>query len=210
MSKDKHLIDSSLPVQIAEILLHRIFTGEFKQGQRLIEADIASELQVSHAPVREAFYILQKDNILERLPRRGVSIRTIDNHELNNYVEILALLLTKAIRDSEKKWNANLHDEFVHRVQKTEELCKEKNILEYVVSTEKLLVLFLEVANNVASIRFFNQIAMITKVAAQTKWTIEKIENYQQLLKDFYQAIYELDFTSAIEAMENAISTAFK
>jgi DNA-binding GntR family transcriptional regulator len=187
MSKDKHLIDSSLPVQIAEILLHRIFTGEFKQGQRLIEADIASELQVSHAPVREAF-----------------------NHELNNYVEILALLLTKAIRDSEKKWNANLHDEFVHRVQKTEELCKEKNILEYVVSTEKLLVLFLEVANNVASIRFFNQIAMITKVAAQTKWTIEKIENYQQLLKDFYQAIYELDFTSAIEAMENAISTAFK
>jgi hypothetical protein len=51
---------------------------------------------------------------------------------------------------------------------------------------------------------------MITKVAAQTKWTIEKIENYQQLLKDFYQAIYELDFTSAIEAMENAISTAFK
>lgn len=46
--------------QIAEQLLFRIFSGQYEQGQRLIESEIAKELQVSHAPVREALYLLQK------------------------------------------------------------------------------------------------------------------------------------------------------
>jgi DNA-binding GntR family transcriptional regulator len=208
MPKD-NVIKLPLPIQIAEIILHRIFSGEFVQGQRLIESEIAKELQVSHAPVREAFYILQKDNILERLPRRGVIVRTINDDELKDYVEILVILLRKAIEDCEKQWNADVHDEFERRVLKLQKQYDEKNISEYIVSAEHFLKLFFEVSKNLASIRFYSQIAMITKVAAQTKWTIEKINQYHKLLMRFIEAVNELNFPLAVEKITLATFASF-
>jgi len=208
MSKD-NVIKLPLPIQIAEIILHRIFSGELVQGERLIESDIAKELQVSHAPVREAFYILQKDNILERLPRRGVIIRTINDDELNDYVEILVVLLRKAVQDCEKKWNADVHDEFECRVLKLQNHYVEKNTSEYITSAEHFLKLFFEVSKNLASIRFYSQIAMITKVAAQTKWTIDKTYQYHKLLMHFIEAVNELNFSLAVEKITIATFASF-
>ncbi|MGJ9458359.1 GntR family transcriptional regulator [Oceanobacillus sp. CF4.6] len=204
-----NLIDKPLPIQIAELLLYRIFSGELVQGQRLIESEIAKELQVSHAPVREAFYILQKDNILERLPRRGVSVRTISDDELNDYIEILVILLRKAVKDCENEWNADVHDEFEKRLNLVEKHHKEMRIIDYIASTEDFLKLFFEVSNNTASVRFYSQIAMITKVAAQTKWTPEKINNYHTLLSKFIKAIKELNFSLAIEEITDTTFSSF-
>lgn len=208
MPKD-NVIKKPLPIQIAEIILHRIFSGEYVQGQRLIESEIAKELQVSHAPVREAFYILQKDNILERLPRRGVVVRTINDDELNDYVEMLVILLRKAVQDCEKQWNADVHDEFERRVLELQKQYEEKNTSEYVVCAEHFLKLFFEVSKNLASIRFYSQTAMITKVAAQTKWTMEKTNHYHQLLSAFIEAVNELNFPLAIEEITVATFASF-
>ncbi|WP_249870814.1 GntR family transcriptional regulator [Oceanobacillus saliphilus] len=208
MTKE-HVIDKPLPIQVAELLLYRIFSGELVQGQRLIESEIAKELQVSHAPVREAFYILQKDNILERLPRRGVTVRTISDDELNDYIEILVILLRKAVKDCENQWNADVHDEFEKRVNILREHHKEMNIIDYIASTEDFLKLFFEVSKNTAAVRFYSQIAMITKVAAQTKWTPEIINNYHKLLSKFIKAIEELNFSLAIEEITETTFSSF-
>ncbi|SOC37550.1 GntR family transcriptional regulator [Salinicoccus kekensis] len=208
MVKSK-VLDNPLPIQIAELLLYRIFSGELVQGQRLKESEIAQELQVSHAPVREAFYILQKDNILERLPRRGVTVRTISDEELNDYIEILVVLLRKAVKDCEDKWNADVHDEFERRVKILQIYHDKMQILNYITSAEDLLRLFFEASKNTASVRFYSQIAMITKVAAQTKWTPNKINQYHQSLRKFIKSIEELNFELAIEEITETTFSSF-
>ena len=53
-------INESLPEKVAKYILEEMFIGNLKQGDRLIESSIATRFNVSHAPVREAMYILEK------------------------------------------------------------------------------------------------------------------------------------------------------
>src|SRR5690554_4126480 len=80
---------NSLPDIIANNLLRKILKGELRQGDRLIESEIAKELNVSNIPVREAFYILQSTEIIERLPRKGVRVKAMSKKEINDYKDAL-------------------------------------------------------------------------------------------------------------------------
>jgi DNA-binding GntR family transcriptional regulator len=53
---------------VATRLLDAIYNGSLKPGERLVEQDIAEKFSVSRTPVREAFYKLEK---LEVVHRRG-------------------------------------------------------------------------------------------------------------------------------------------
>ena len=61
----------SVAEQIASRIGDRILSGELSPGQRIIEQDIATEFQVSRGPVREALWILERENLVTLPPRRG-------------------------------------------------------------------------------------------------------------------------------------------
>jgi len=44
----------TLREQVAEILRKKILNGDIQSGERIVEADLAMELQMSRGPVREA------------------------------------------------------------------------------------------------------------------------------------------------------------
>lgn len=64
--------------QIAAWLRTAIFKGIYKQGQELRQEQLASELNVSRMPVREALQILEKEGLLELRPHRGALVKPID------------------------------------------------------------------------------------------------------------------------------------
>jgi DNA-binding GntR family transcriptional regulator len=74
-----------------------IFTKKLKAGQRLPEAAIAKELQVSRTPVREALRKLANEGLVIITPNAGArlvspSLQEInDAFELRNYLEQLAI-----------------------------------------------------------------------------------------------------------------------
>lgn len=57
-------------------LRSRIITGFYPQGHRLIEKDLAEDLQTSRIPVREALPRLAVDGFIQVLPRRGSVVTT--------------------------------------------------------------------------------------------------------------------------------------
>jgi DNA-binding GntR family transcriptional regulator len=61
----------SLLQQAYQILRSSILSGELTAGQRLLETQLAEQLQISRTPVREALRLLQHDN-LAVLDRQGV------------------------------------------------------------------------------------------------------------------------------------------
>ncbi|GEL06219.1 GntR family transcriptional regulator [Rummeliibacillus stabekisii] len=191
--------------QIAEQLLFRIFSGYYDQGQRLIEAEIAKELQVSHAPVREALYLLQKDGVVEKVQHKGVRVKTISDQELKDYLEALYSLLNFALTSCKPKWNSDLQNELMLRFESMKQKKSAENIYEYVVSFAHLLEVFFEVSGNIAMLRFFKETIFVTNVAAQTKWKMNLLESYHESIYTFIKCIELSDFEKARMAIKDVI-----
>ena len=90
--------NTQLPDKIAQYLAEKIIHLEIKPGERIFEVKIAQELGVSRSPVREALYILNKQFLVEFVPRRGAvvagfSVKFID--DLYNVLSALYVLLAQ-------------------------------------------------------------------------------------------------------------------
>ncbi|HAI87810.1 MAG TPA: GntR family transcriptional regulator [Firmicutes bacterium] len=62
---------------VHETLRQAIFDGELKDGDRLVEKELAQRLGVSRTPVREAIRKLESEGLIEYLPRKYVVVRGI-------------------------------------------------------------------------------------------------------------------------------------
>mgnify|MGYP001196684256 CR=1 FL=1 len=79
--------------EVAYFRLHRaIREGVFRPGDRLREADVATRLQLSRTPVREALRKLEADGIIEHRARIGAVIRTLEHNEVVELYEMRAVL----------------------------------------------------------------------------------------------------------------------
>lgn len=120
---------SSLPEQIAYHIIKKIVVGELIQGTRLIETNIAKELNVSNIPVREAFYILQGTGVIERSPRKGVRVKSFSEQEMSDYTDALIELFRLGVDYSKTKWNEEKRQYLMECLKEAKELLTEKNIL---------------------------------------------------------------------------------
>ena len=65
---------ASATERVEAYIREAIFSGTFKPRQRLTEESLASELKCSRGPIREAILRLERDGLLETVPRRGTFI----------------------------------------------------------------------------------------------------------------------------------------
>jgi DNA-binding GntR family transcriptional regulator len=93
-----------------DFLRSRIITGELKPGARLNEADLAAELGVSRAPVREALSVLEKDNLVARMPRRGTYVPELTIDSLEKVYQARIMIESFAVDLFEKKGIRDLID----------------------------------------------------------------------------------------------------
>ena len=79
---------TSLSEQVAEGIVDGIAGGRFLPGERLIEEDIAAELEVSRFPVRAALKTLAKQGIVVLQPNRGARVVDLDHTSALQFAEI--------------------------------------------------------------------------------------------------------------------------
>lgn len=78
--------------QITQVIMERILDGTYKPGERLIEMQIAGELGISQAPVREALRYLEAMRIVETQPYKGTYVREVTDRELAESSQVRAAL----------------------------------------------------------------------------------------------------------------------
>jgi len=59
-----------------------ILSGQLKPGQRLFEAELAEQLGVSRAPVREALRQLVSEDLVRSEPHRGTHVTDLSPHDM--------------------------------------------------------------------------------------------------------------------------------
>jgi DNA-binding GntR family transcriptional regulator len=72
----------SLREQIREHIVEGIVSGRWKPGERIVERRIATELEVSQTPVREALRELESLRLIESSPNKGVRVRNLTAADL--------------------------------------------------------------------------------------------------------------------------------
>jgi DNA-binding GntR family transcriptional regulator len=89
---------SLLGDEIAELLRKAIFRGQLQPGERLNEITLAQRLNVSRAPLREAFWRLSEQGLVARLPRQGVSVTVLTPGDVVEIYDIRIPLESTAAR----------------------------------------------------------------------------------------------------------------
>ncbi|MCD8036469.1 MAG: GntR family transcriptional regulator [Clostridiales bacterium] len=65
-----------------------ILSGRFKPGERLLENQLAEELGVSRTPIREALRMLEIENLVDLIPRKGAQVRAMSEKDIKDILEI--------------------------------------------------------------------------------------------------------------------------
>ncbi|GLB60632.1 GntR family transcriptional regulator [Cytobacillus sp. NCCP-133] len=89
--------NTTLSQRISEEIAIKISGGALKPGDRLLELELTKEFGTSRAPIREALFILEKDGIVERVPRKGVFVKKRTKKELLDLYEVVYRLLEIAL-----------------------------------------------------------------------------------------------------------------
>ena len=82
----------SLRDRALRILRNAIVSGEIRGGELYSATGLARQLGISASPVREAMLTLVNDGIMEAVRNRGFRIIPLDQHDLDEIVELRTML----------------------------------------------------------------------------------------------------------------------
>jgi GntR family transcriptional regulator, gluconate operon transcriptional repressor len=88
----------SLAEDAADRIREQILGGGFKQGEHLVEAKIAEQLNISRGPVREAFKLLRAEGLLNEESHRGTFVVSLSAHDVREIYGLRAALEGRAAR----------------------------------------------------------------------------------------------------------------
>ena len=81
----------------------RILTGQFRPGDRLDEAALARDFDVSRTPVRQAIFHLAATGLVEHIPRRGAFVVEVGPGRLSEMFEVMAELEALCARHAARR-----------------------------------------------------------------------------------------------------------
>ncbi len=88
----------SLAEDAADRIREQILSGGFHQGEHLVEAKLAEQLNISRGPVREAFKLLRAEGLLNEEPRRGTFVVSLTADDVREIYGLRAALESRAAR----------------------------------------------------------------------------------------------------------------
>jgi DNA-binding GntR family transcriptional regulator len=81
------------PERVVDAIIRSIRAGSYVPGQRLIEADLTRDYQVSRGPVREALKRLAAEGVLTLTRHRGAYVRAMSRIEVRDSLIVLESLV---------------------------------------------------------------------------------------------------------------------
>lgn len=74
-----------------------IMTGRLRPGEKLVEVDLAGDLGISRASVREVLRALQGERLIELIPHKGPSVASLGLQEIDEIEQVWMLLTADAL-----------------------------------------------------------------------------------------------------------------
>lgn len=89
-AEDRDMRKRTLRKEICDYIQNQIAQGRFRPGDRIVETQLARELNVSQAPVREAILELSAMGLLEERPYAGCIVRRMTADDIADIYNVRA------------------------------------------------------------------------------------------------------------------------
>ena len=90
----------SLKDRVYQNIKFQIIRGVLKPGTRLPEEELSKPMNISRAPIREAFSRLEKEGFVTVIPRKGAAVSNITTQMIEDIFEIRETLESLAVKKS--------------------------------------------------------------------------------------------------------------
>lgn len=108
---------ANLAEEVAAYLRDEILSGRLRSGERIDQDGVAEQLGVSRLPVREALISLDREGLVQTIPRKGTYVSRVDRADiLDHYLifgQVAGLAAARAVArmdDQELEALQDLHD----------------------------------------------------------------------------------------------------
>jgi len=122
---------NSLSSIIYRQLEEMILAGKIKSGERINESQLATALQVSRAPIREACRQLEKHGMVEVFANRGTFVRSIEAEEVEELYDIRAALEALAGERAAERMAPKARKELQASFAAMEEFANRGSVVDY-------------------------------------------------------------------------------
>ena len=92
------LQQSTLRISALNAIRDSILSGQLLPGQQLVQAEIAAQMKVSRAPVREALRQLEEEGLVESIPYRGTFVSRVTARDIVELYSLRGALESMAAR----------------------------------------------------------------------------------------------------------------
>jgi len=93
----------SLKDRVYQNIKFQILIGVLKPGTRLPEEELSKAMNISRAPIREAFNRLEKEGFVTVIPRKGAAVSKVTAQAIEDLFEIRETLESLAVKKSKGK-----------------------------------------------------------------------------------------------------------
>lgn len=87
----------NLSKDVFSVLKERIIRWEYAPGHRFTEEGLCEEFGISRTPVREALRMLVENNLVDKAPHKGYSVKQLDMREIHELYEVRMALETYTV-----------------------------------------------------------------------------------------------------------------
>ncbi len=147
---------NTLEGQIYKELKNRIVSVQILPGQMISENEMANKFNVSRTPIRQAFFRLSVDGLLEIMPQRGALVSFISKRKVREAQRIREVLELEAFTEATNQWDHTslesiaLLEKVELIITKQEEAIKKQDYYEFTKLDEKFHDCIIQFSGNLS------------------------------------------------------------
>lgn len=174
--------------QIIDFLHENIIFGIYKPGFRIVERKIASDLNISQSPVREALKVIEEEGLLVSIRNKGTYVSDISLDEMKNICEIrksIEAIILETIIDQLNSADFVYLKSILNRIKNA---ALEKNKIDLIKGDMKFHSYIFKKTNSKIIMHLWNLLQIqISRVASIAR---EVFQDYD-LIVDLHQSLYD-------------------
>jgi len=118
--------------QVLTQLREFILTSKIAPGERLYEERLAAQIGSSRTPVREALHVLEREGLVESIPRVGYVVKGLDREEFDEIVEIRKAVESLAAFWAAGKLTNSILKDLRDNIQRSRELIEQGHVEKFI------------------------------------------------------------------------------
>ena len=158
--------------QVAQIIKQMIRDGQLQQGEAVKEAQLATRLSISRAPIREALQELTSEGLVTSEPQKGKRVRLLSTKDIVDSYAVGAILESAGVVDSLNTWSEQDIQRLKQVVQDMERVSSQASELSSLMELDdRFHATLLQRCDNVRLVEMArNSCVTISKFLCYKKW----------------------------------------